>query len=263
MVAARRSHRAALLSGGEQQAVAIARALAASPGCCCWTRCRSGWRRPSSTRFYQLLPAIQGSGVSVLLVEQDVDRALAASSRTVCLLEGRSGHDRRERLAGPGRPHRRPTSASRRRCARMTVGERHPPGIFLGGAYALTAVGLSLMFGVDAHGQPGPRRSGGVRHLPGHHGDGGAFGVPLWVAMLIMVPLAFLLRPGAPAEPVRPGPAQRDDGAAAGDVRPVGHHREPAAADLLGQHPGCLRAASTWPRSTSAAWCCPGWRCSS
>src|SRR5262249_56863626 len=31
MVAARRSHRAALLSGGEQQAVAIARALAANP----------------------------------------------------------------------------------------------------------------------------------------------------------------------------------------------------------------------------------------
>jgi len=39
--------------------------------------------------FYRLLPAIQESGVSVLLVEQDVDRALAASSRTVCLLEGR------------------------------------------------------------------------------------------------------------------------------------------------------------------------------
>jgi branched-chain amino acid transport system permease protein len=65
-------------------------------------------------------------------------------------------------------------------------------GIFLGGAYALTAVGLSLMFGV-------------MRLVNLAHGDLAVcgtylattvmamFGVPLWVAMLIMVPLAFLL----------------------------------------------------------------------
>ena len=65
-------------------------------------------------------------------------------------------------------------------------------GIFLGGAYALTAVGLSLMFGV-------------MRMVNLAHGDlavcgtylattvMAAFGVPLWIAMLIMVPLAFLL----------------------------------------------------------------------
>jgi branched-chain amino acid transport system permease protein len=65
-------------------------------------------------------------------------------------------------------------------------------GIFLGGAYALTAVGLSLMFGV-------------MRLVNLAHGDlavcgtylattvMAAFGVPLWIAMLIMVPLAFLL----------------------------------------------------------------------
>jgi branched-chain amino acid transport system permease protein len=64
-------------------------------------------------------------------------------------------------------------------------------GIFLGGAYALTAVGLSLMFGV-------------MRMVNLAHGDlavcgtylattvMAAFGVPLWVAMLIMVPLAFV-----------------------------------------------------------------------
>ena len=63
-------------------------------------------------------------------------------------------------------------------------------GIFLGGAYALTAVGLSLMFGV-------------MRLVNLAHGDlavcgtylattvMAAFGVPLWIAMLIMVPLAF------------------------------------------------------------------------
>jgi branched-chain amino acid transport system permease protein len=64
-------------------------------------------------------------------------------------------------------------------------------GVFLGGAYALTAVGLSLMFGV-------------MRMVNLAHGDlavcgtylattvMAAFGVPLWVAMLIMVPLAFV-----------------------------------------------------------------------
>ena len=65
-------------------------------------------------------------------------------------------------------------------------------GIFLGGAYALTAVGLSLMFGV-------------MRMVNLAHGDlavcgtylattvMAAFGVPLWIALLIMVPLAFCL----------------------------------------------------------------------
>jgi branched-chain amino acid transport system permease protein len=64
-------------------------------------------------------------------------------------------------------------------------------GIFLGGAYALTAVGLSLMFGV-------------MRMVNLAHGDlavcgtylattvMAAFGVPLWAALLIMVPLAFV-----------------------------------------------------------------------
>jgi len=64
-------------------------------------------------------------------------------------------------------------------------------GIFLGGAYALTAVGLSLMFGV-------------MRLVNLAHGDlavcgtylvttvMAALGAPLWVALLIMLPLAFL-----------------------------------------------------------------------
>ncbi|HEY8043702.1 MAG TPA: ABC transporter ATP-binding protein [Streptosporangiaceae bacterium] len=89
MVAARRSHRAGLLSGGEQQAVAIARALAANPRVLLMDEVSLGLAPAVVDGFYQLLPRIQQSGVCILLVEQDIDRALAASDRALCLLEGR------------------------------------------------------------------------------------------------------------------------------------------------------------------------------
>jgi len=39
-------------------------------------------------RVYARLEALKSSGVAMLLVEQDLKRAMATASRTICMLEG-------------------------------------------------------------------------------------------------------------------------------------------------------------------------------
>jgi len=86
----RRAQRTAQLSGGEQQAVAIGRALVANPRVLLLDELSLGLAPVVVQRIYGMLPQIMGSGVTVLLVEQDVSQAMRVASHIHCLLEGRT-----------------------------------------------------------------------------------------------------------------------------------------------------------------------------
>lgn len=84
----RRAQRAAQLSGGEQQSVAIGRALVANPRVLLLDELSLGLAPVVVQRIYGILPELLATGVTVLLVEQDVSQALRVATRIQCLLEG-------------------------------------------------------------------------------------------------------------------------------------------------------------------------------
>ena len=84
----RREQRTAQMSGGEQQSVAIGRALVANPRVLMLDELSLGLAPVIVQRIYGMLPQILESGVTVLLVEQDVSQALRVATHLQCLLEG-------------------------------------------------------------------------------------------------------------------------------------------------------------------------------
>jgi branched-chain amino acid transport system ATP-binding protein len=84
----RRDQKTAQMSGGEQQSVAIGRALVANPQVLLLDELSLGLAPVIVQRIYGMLPQVLGSGVTVLLVEQDVSQALRVATHLQCLLEG-------------------------------------------------------------------------------------------------------------------------------------------------------------------------------
>ena len=80
---------AANLSGGEQQAVAIGRALMTNPRLLLLDEVSLGLAPVVVESVYRSLQGVIAEGATVILVEQDLTRALKVAGRVMCMLEGR------------------------------------------------------------------------------------------------------------------------------------------------------------------------------
>lgn len=88
-LAERSSQLAGSLSGGEQQMVAIGRALMARPRLLLMDEPSLGLAPVIVDEVFEVIESVRATGVSVLLVEQNVQRALDISTRAYLLSEGR------------------------------------------------------------------------------------------------------------------------------------------------------------------------------
>ena len=84
-----RRRTAANLSGGEQQATAIGRALMSNPRLLLLDEVSLGLAPAMVDTVYRSLQTVMQEGTAVLVVEQDLGRALDVVGRVMCMLEGR------------------------------------------------------------------------------------------------------------------------------------------------------------------------------
>jgi branched-chain amino acid transport system ATP-binding protein len=89
LLAPLRRRRAANLSGGEQQAAAIGRALMSNPTVLLLDEVSLGLAPVAVEAVYESLRTVVAEGTTAIVVEQDLERALGFADRVVCMLEGR------------------------------------------------------------------------------------------------------------------------------------------------------------------------------
>ena len=77
------------LSGGQQQMVAIGRALMSNPDLILFDEISLGLAPIVIKDIYAALPTIVSTGVSAIVVEQDIARALRDAQKFICLQEGK------------------------------------------------------------------------------------------------------------------------------------------------------------------------------
>ena len=89
ILAEKRQLPATSLSGGQQQMVALGRALMSNPEVLLCDELSLGLAPIVIREIYAAMPAITGEGMTVVIVEQDVTMAQRVSQRIYCLQEGR------------------------------------------------------------------------------------------------------------------------------------------------------------------------------
>ncbi|MBB5754914.1 branched-chain amino acid transport system ATP-binding protein [Prosthecomicrobium pneumaticum] len=77
------------LSGGQQQMVAIGRALMSNPELLLCDEISLGLAPVVIRDIYAALPKIRAGGAAMVVVEQDIGKALSVADRVYCMMEGR------------------------------------------------------------------------------------------------------------------------------------------------------------------------------
>ena len=95
MLRERRGGSGSELSGGQQQMLAIGRALMAAPRLVIFDEISLGLAPITVDRLYEALAEINGRGVAMIVIEQNVERGLALADHVAVLEKGRVA------LAGP------------------------------------------------------------------------------------------------------------------------------------------------------------------
>ena len=85
----RRKQAAGSLSGGEQQMVAVGRALMSNPKLLMFDELSLGLAPKIILQIYETLSHVRQFGTTMLLVEQDIRQAMTVADRVYCLQEGR------------------------------------------------------------------------------------------------------------------------------------------------------------------------------
>jgi ABC-type branched-subunit amino acid transport system ATPase component len=172
----RRAQRAGLLSGGEQQMLAIGRALMSDPKILLLDEPSLGLAPQLVDRIGQIIEQINTQGTAVVLVEQNAAMALKIAHRAYVLevgsvaLEGPASelaarHEVRERYLGVA-PETAPEIVTAEPIQRVTTGKRDPKPLSVesvtvrfGGLEALSDVSLQVDPG-SVHAIIGPNGAG-------------------------------------------------------------------------------------------------------